>query len=178
MSVDLSQNYFSLFGLEPSFAIDAAQLASRFRALQREHHPDRFAAADDRQKRLAVQQSAFINQAYEALSAPVTRAQYLLQLAGVEAALDSATTSDAGFLMQQMDWREGLMAALESADPLARLEALKAEVAGGFAGLQQQFSQGLQAGEHARCQELVARMQFVQKLLSDIEAREEALWDA
>lgn len=178
MSVDLSQDYFSLFGLAPSYAIDDTQLAARFRELQREYHPDRFASGDERQKRLAVQQSAFINQAFEALTSPVARAQYLLQLAGVEAALDGATTTDAAFLLQQMEWREALMGLAESAAPLPRLEALKAEVESSFCALQQQFDQQLRAGELAQCQALVARLQFVQKLLSDIESREEALWDA
>lgn len=178
MSFDPAQNHFALFGLPPAFDLDPAQLGERFRELQRAHHPDRFAAADERQQHLAVQRSAHINQAYEVLSSPVERARYLLQLKGVDAGSGSATTSDGAFLMQQMEWREAMMELGAGPEALARLERLKAEVERVYAGLQREFVALLQAQDWPRAHDAVLRMQFVQKMLASIDTREEALWDA
>ena len=53
--------------------------------LQGEVHPDRYAAAGETEQRLALQSSARVNEAYQALKDPVARAQYLLSLHGVDA---------------------------------------------------------------------------------------------
>ena len=61
--MDLSTNYFALFGLPVDFALDAAALAPRWRELQREYHPDRHAGQDAAAQRQAEQLSAHINTA-------------------------------------------------------------------------------------------------------------------
>jgi molecular chaperone HscB len=81
--LNLSQNYFDLFGLDVGFSIDRAALDTAFRELQKEYHPDRFAHKSDAEQRKAVQNSAYLNTAYDALKSPLSRAQYLLSLQGV-----------------------------------------------------------------------------------------------
>src|SRR6266850_1820053 len=49
--MNLHQNHFELFGLPARFAVDAAALEARYRELQREVHPDRFAAAPESERR-------------------------------------------------------------------------------------------------------------------------------
>ena len=71
--IDFSRNYFDLFGLAPAFRFDSAVLDRAFRELQTEVHPDRFAGGSDAQKRLALQSSARVNEAYRALKEPVRR---------------------------------------------------------------------------------------------------------
>ena len=82
--IDFSRNYFDLFGLAPAFRFDNAVLDRAFRELQTEVHPDRFAGGSDAQKRLALQSSARVNEAYRALKDPVRRAQYILRLHDIE----------------------------------------------------------------------------------------------
>ena len=41
--MDIRDNYFVLFGLAIGFPLDNAALAGRYRELQRQYHPDRFA---------------------------------------------------------------------------------------------------------------------------------------
>ena len=55
-SVDMQQDYFSLFGLQPSCEIDLVDLAARYRQLQQAVHPDRFMRECDRSQRLTQQQ--------------------------------------------------------------------------------------------------------------------------
>src|SRR5438046_1781371 len=65
--IDFSQNYFALFGLLPRYRFDPEKLDAAYRALQRAVHPDRYAAGDDAERRLALQSSARVNEAYRAL---------------------------------------------------------------------------------------------------------------
>lgn len=58
---EFQRNYFELFDLPKSFAVDQVELGRRYRKAQRETHPDRFARASAHEQRLAVQYSALIN---------------------------------------------------------------------------------------------------------------------
>ena len=55
-------------------------LDARWKELQREAHPDRFAAHGAAAQRLAMQWSVRINEAYQRLKDPLKRAAYLCEL--------------------------------------------------------------------------------------------------
>jgi molecular chaperone HscB len=105
---NLDQSYFELFESEESFFVDNLCLDSRFRELQNEFHPDRFAGGTDRQKRASLQFSSFLNEAYQALKHPLPRALYLLQLKGIDVENYARHNTDPSFLMQQIEMREKL----------------------------------------------------------------------
>ena len=107
--------HFALFELQPSFNLDLDQLATRYRELARGVHPDRFADASEREQRLALEQSASLNEAYQTLKSPPKRARYLLALNGGELPLE-VTVHDPEFLLQQMELREELEDLQDSAD--------------------------------------------------------------
>ena len=121
MQVDFSRNHFELFGLPVAFEIDLDVLTQRYRELQRAVHPDKFANAGDRERRLSVQQAAHINEAYRTLRDILPRARYLLEVHQVAINDQSNTVMDPEFLMQQMELRERLEAVRETADPHAAL---------------------------------------------------------
>jgi len=75
-------DYFSLLGLLRAYTIDAKKLNSAFYAIARGVHPDRFGGAAEEVRSLATRLSAELNQAFDVLSDPVRRADYLLELAG------------------------------------------------------------------------------------------------
>ena len=104
----LSSSDFALFGVAPRFSQDRAVLDARWKELQREAHPDRFAAQDPATQRLAMQWSVRINEAYQRLKDPLRRAAYLCELAGAPINAHDNTAMPADFLMQQMAWREAL----------------------------------------------------------------------
>ena len=81
-------------------------LDAAYRALQTQVHPDRFAGGTDSERRLALQSSARVNEAYRALKDPVQRAQYLLRLHGVESVGETDTQLPLEFLEQQLERRE------------------------------------------------------------------------
>ena len=121
--MDLSQNHFELFGLPPCFRLDLARLDSRYRELQREVHPDRFAAAPPSEQRVSMQLSTRVNEAYRTLRSPLGRAGYLLQLQGFDPEFETNTAMPAGFLGAQLEQREALEEAVEAGDA-RRLAAL------------------------------------------------------
>jgi len=108
---DPRRDHFSLFDLPPRFLIDEAALDDAYRRVQSQVHPDRFAAAGPAEKRAAMQWAARANEAYRTLRSPTARAAYLCESNGQAIDAESNTTMPAGFLMQQMTWREELDAA-------------------------------------------------------------------
>ncbi len=96
-------NHFDLFQMPARFAIDAAQLDAAYRELQGRVHPDKFAAASDAEKRVAMQWATRANEAYKTLKNPLHRAAYLCELHGVDLGIESNTTMPPAFLVQQME---------------------------------------------------------------------------
>ncbi len=176
--IDLSSNHFELFGLPVGFVIDAQALAERYRELQRVVHPDRFASGSDQEQRLALQQATRVNEAYETLRDPLRRAQYLLELHGMAHDGETATTRDAGFLMQQMELREALAGVRDADDPEAELDVLMRDIRQMIdrevAQLAVQFEEATPESLDA-AREAVSRMQFLNKLYNEAEALEAEL---
>ena len=174
--MSLQQTYFEIFGLHPTFHVDAVALSARYRELQREFHPDKYAAKSEREQMLAMQYAAQINEAHNTLRHPVLRAGYLLKLAGVEVSPEQ-TTSDAEFLMQQMMLRERLEDVRDAADPAAALDELGEEVRGLFATEQRQFAEVFAAGDLDAGKDSLLKLQFLSKLQQQVEELEEDLLD-
>jgi len=127
----LQSNDYELFGLTPQFALDRAALDTRWKDLQREAHPDKFAAQGAAAQRVAMQWSVRINEAYQRLKDPLKRAAYLCELHGAAVNAENNTSMPTAFLMQQMAWREALddCKVLKDANAqIASLEALLEEV--------------------------------------------------
>ena len=99
-------NYFSSFDLDPSFSIDVAVLEQRYEQLMTICHPDRFAAAPAFEQRAAAKRAADVNEAFNVLKQPVSRAGHLLQLAGVDLPALERQPADPEFLFEQMMLRE------------------------------------------------------------------------
>jgi molecular chaperone HscB len=168
--IDFSQDYFALFGLPMRYRFDAARLDAAYRALQSQVHPDRFAAAGEAERRLALQSSARVNEAYRALKDPVGRAQYLLSLQGIDATSETDTALPLDFLERQLERREAVDEARVAGDP-ERLDVLLAEVRAEIGALEAALAETLDAKkswDSARAS--VRELQFLSKLAADIDA--------
>ncbi len=177
MQSALGKNHFELFELPPAFEVEQETLALRYRELQRAFHPDRFANASEQEKRLSVQQAAQINEAFQVLKSPLSRARYLLEINGLPLD-DSNTQMDSDFLMEQMALREALVDVRGKAAPFDALNRVRDDIESRerelIQSLQQLFADGSQeALESAR--ETVRKMQFMQRLLSEVDELEETL---
>ncbi len=175
--LDFKQNYFQLFGLAPSFSLDASSLAERYRHLQRDLHPDRFASAPAHERRLAIQYSALVNEAYSTLKKPLSRAEYLLQLAGMERQAIGAQQVDGGFLIEQMELREKLESLPGLVEPEPVLEHLVAEIGADFLAHQAEFESAYEANNLPAAASACVKMQYLDKLLQEAEQAESDLLD-
>ena len=168
--IDFSQNHFALFGLAPTYRLDAQQLDAAYRRLQNEVHPDRHAAAGESDRRLALQASARVNEAYRALKNPVDRAQYLLSLHGIDAMSETDTSLPPEFLEQQLERREAVSDASLGGDPRA-LEQLLAQVRAEMGALERALQSELDAAQPlTAARSTVRKLKFLSKLASDIES--------
>jgi len=164
-----TRNHFELLGIAPSFALEPSVLESRYRELQGRVHPDRFAAAPEAERRLAMQWATRANEAYRTLKDPVARARYLLSLKGFDTDEETDTSMPADFLMQQMEWREGVAEARAARDA-ARLESLRAGIGGERAEMLRQLERAIDRDSNygAGCS-LVRKLRFLDKLDEEIE---------
>ena len=106
--MNLQANDFELFGLAQKFSQDRTAIDTRWKELQREAHPDKFAAQGVAAQRIAMQWSVRINEAYQRLRDPLKRASYLCELNGAHVNAENNTAMPTSFLMQQIEWREAL----------------------------------------------------------------------
>ena len=104
----MSINFFTLLQLPEAFVIDLETLHQNYQSIQKDIHPDRFATFDDEAKLESNKKTAQVNDAYQTLKSPIRRAEYLLQLKGINIHDEKYTAVPQDFLMQQMDWREEL----------------------------------------------------------------------
>ncbi len=161
------ENHFALFQMTPSFAIDAAQLDAAYREMQGRVHPDRFAAATDVEKRVAMQWATRANEAYQTLKNPLKRATYLCELNGVDLGIESNTAMAPAFLMQQMTWREALEDARHAKD-LAALEGLDAELRTARQQQLDEIASLLAGGDYPAAGERVRQLMFVEKFGEEV----------
>jgi len=167
--IDFSQDYFALFSLPQRYRFDPDQLDLAYRALQREIHPDRYAAGDEVERRLALQSSARVNEAYRALKDPVGRAQYLLSLRGIDALAERDTALPGEFLERELERREAVAEAHAGGDA-ARLDALLEQVRSDAAVLESSLGDRLDAEAWGAARDAVRELRFLSKVAGDIEA--------
>ena len=168
----LDDDDFTLFGLTPRFGIDRQEVDARWRALQAQVHPDRFAAEGGSAQRQAMQWAVRVNEAHRRLRDPLARAAYLCELRGARVDAERHTAMPAPFLMQQMAWRE----ALEEAGSPAEVETLDLEVGRQEKALQAELTRHLDESlDLEAAVGAVRSLMFLGRFRADIQRRMEAL---
>jgi molecular chaperone HscB len=168
MTPDFTRNHFELLGLPAVFAIDPARLDQRYRELQGRVHPDRFAAASEAERRVAMQWATRANEAYRTLRDPLARARYLLSLKGYDTGEESNTAMPPDFLMQQMEWREAAVEARAERDHEA-LARLRAELDDARGEMLESLARALDAANYDAGCSLVRKLRFLEKLDEEID---------
>jgi len=168
----LDSDDFELFGIERRFALDRAALDVRWRALQAEVHPDRFASEGAAAQRVAMQWAVRVNEAYQRLKDPIKRAAYLCELHGARIEAENNTAMPTEFLMQQLEWREGL----DEAHGVAEVESIADEVQAHRRAALDRVQQTLDvARDFAQAAQQVRALMFIERFAHDIDRRLEAL---
>ncbi len=167
--MDLTADFFSLFELPKTFRLNVSELDSRFRDVQAQVHPDRFAHASESERRMSMQWATRANEAYQTLKKPLERARYLLELAGHDIQAESNTAMPLDFLVEQMEWREAVMEARIGGDhhELERLYLrLRGDMDAHYAAIGELLDD---SHDYAQATDQVRRLMFLDKLLHEID---------
>lgn len=170
--MNLQSTDFELFGLAPCFEQNRAAVDARWKDLQREIHPDKFAAQGAAAQRVAMQWSVRVNEAYQRLKDPLKRAAYLCELNGSPINAENNTAMASEFLMQQMAWRE----ALDDAQSVADLDELMAQVTEARRDTLQRCGQLLdQQRDYEMAVQQVRALMFIERFSRDVENRQDRM---
>ena len=161
-------DHFTRLGLRRDFGIDEKELDRRYFAAQRQLHPDRFATRSARERAISQSQAVALNEAYETLKTPLTRAQYMLKLNGIDVNPDGCqTVNDPALLMEQMERREALAEAETQAAVAAIMAATQAEFDATLKSVAAAFArEDLDRASHD-----ITRLKYLGKLLEDAKAK-------
>ncbi len=173
-----TQTHFELFELPVSFEIDLQDLSLRYRELQRAVHPDRFVNSSDYEKRLSVEKAALINDAYQILKSPQSRARYMLELQSVSFDDEKDMALDPAFLMEQIELREALSELSQTPDPLSSLNKIMLDIKNRINIVLSSLKEGLANKQlddiqKRNLKQLIHKMQFLNKLQQEAEYQEE-----
>lgn len=173
--MNFNDDHYALFELRRTFRLDIPLLDRRYREVQAQVHPDKFAQAGDAERRLSLQWATRTNEAYQTLKNPLSRAQYLLRIAGHDVGAENNTAMPKEFLMEQMEWREAVAE--------ARLGREQGELENLLLGLKQQATDHYEQlavllddqHDYPSAADLVRRLMFLEKLLFEIDDAMDAL---
>ncbi len=121
----LPSDYFTVFGIERTLALDLPELQRQFYVLSKQFHPDRFARASASEQQRALDFTSLLNDAWRVLRDPVSRAEYLLKLEGMEPG-DSRTNPPPPELLEEVFELNMALEELRSGDAQARDQILDA----------------------------------------------------
>lgn len=126
-------NYFSLYEIPESFSPDTVLVKKKFYELSKRFHPDFYVNESEEKQAEILELSTVNNKAYQVLSNPLKRIEYILGMHGMIAEGDKYVLPQ-NFLMEMMDVNEALMD-LQMEPDQARLMQVKGEVDHFEAGL-------------------------------------------
>jgi molecular chaperone HscB len=169
MSPEPVVNFFELFDVPATFAIDARRLDRAYRQLQARVHPDRHAAAGNAEQLHAARWAMLANEAYHTLRDAVGRACHLLRLHGIDALDPARAPVPSAFLVEQMEWRERIDDA-RGLRSTAALDRLGKELADATEALERALARLLDgARDYAKAAETVGKLRFLGRLREDVE---------
>ena len=123
-----SLNYFELYELPVVFQVDDALVKKKFYELSKRYHPDFYVNEPEEKQQEILELSTLNNKAYQVLSNPIKRIEYVLQLNNLMAEGDKYQLPQ-DFLMDMMEVNEALMEQEFDQDALA-LETIHNQVNG------------------------------------------------
>ncbi|MBO1529967.1 Fe-S protein assembly co-chaperone HscB [Psychrobacter sp. F1192] len=166
-------NFFALFEQPAQFDVDQVRLEQQLRLLQKRYHPDNLAVDETKgvtsalqAKQQSEQASALINQAYQTLSTPDSRASYLLQLADQAQNLEHSI-ADLDFLEDAMQMRIDLDEAIEDKDR-ATLQQLHPQITARLTKQSERFSLAYQDEDWKTAIDATQKLKFLVKLDADV----------
>ncbi|MDB5031167.1 Fe-S protein assembly co-chaperone HscB [Mucilaginibacter sp.] len=159
-------NYFDFYAIPESFNPDQAFLKKKFYELSKQYHPDFYANEDEAKQQEILELSTLNNKAYQTLSNPNKRLEYILRLH--ELVFEGAKPQlPADFLMEMMDINERLMEvdnAAELGHITAEVLAVESDIDEGLSALTNDYEQLDDTAKESRLND-IANIYYRQKYL-------------
>jgi molecular chaperone HscB len=156
-------NYFELLGLAPGFELNLKTLEQTYFAAQRATHPDRFVGKGEAERVAAIARSQLVNDAYETLKNPLTRAEHLLEMQGLDPLADDAPVAPE-ILAEMMDLRERIF---DNGSNGAVLAAMVTEIKA-LAGVnEKELAEAFAQAHYARALHETIRLQYLGKAMEE-----------
>ena len=111
-------DYYAVFELPRTLTIDTEELQKRFYSRTRQWHPDRFGAARAEEQARANEMSSALNDGYRVLRDPLSRAEYLLSLEGMDISRERSSNVPPELLEEVFELNEMLEDAHSNEDEL------------------------------------------------------------
>lgn len=162
-------DFFALFEQPVQFEVNQDSLDRHLRLLQKRYHPDNVAKnlTDTAQvQQQSEQTSALVNQAYQTLSAPDSRASYLLDMADQGQNLEHSI-ADLDFLEDAMQMRIDLDEAIEDKDRVT-LQQLHPQIVERLDKQSNRFSTAYQSQDWQTAIDATQKLKFLVKLNADV----------
>lgn len=174
-------SHFERLGIARRYHLDEAELERRYHERSKRYHPDRHALADGPTRVKNALATAELNQAYRTLRDPVSRAEYLLRLHGIDVAEEKSGGRPVApaFLMEIMELREAFAEA-RAANDEAAVQALGSDVRGRRDEAMARVGAGflaVEAGEPARLPDIaeaLVALRYFHRFLTELAAHDEA----
>ena len=171
-----STDYFAILGLPQSCKLDRWELDSRYHKLQAQWHPDRFINESEPERKLAMQQTSLVNDAYRVLKQPLQRAEHLLELKDESADSHPARKLESAFLLEQLELREQMEQLSEARDDAA-FSKLKSETTQALQQQWQVFEAEVQQQDWCTARLSLQKLQFLHKLQDELNHLEDRWLD-
>jgi molecular chaperone HscB len=173
-------DHFETLGVARTFRLDETALETRYRELSRLLHPDRHAAGGPTARRLALEKTIAVNDAYRALKDPARRAGYLLQLHGIDLGEGGAHGAGKylppGFLMEVMELREAFDEA-RSGKRTADVEKLAANARGDRQRALDAMGAAFDRNDHEEAARQLAVLRYYDRFLGEVRAWEDEAFE-
>lgn len=162
-------NFFALFEQPVQFDVVQDSLDQRLRLLQKRYHPDNVAkdvTNTAKAQQQSEQASALINQGYQTLSAPDSRASYLLDMASQAQNLEHSI-ADLDFLEDAMEMRMDLDDAIGDKD-IATLKQLHPQITERLTKQSESFKGAYETQDWQTAIDATQKLKFLVKLNADV----------
>lgn len=168
-----ARTHFELLGLPRQMNQDRPAIDRAFREASKKTHPDRLRPTNALERRLAVEHTARLNEAYRTIKDPQARAEYLLSLEGVNIGGETARTRDSALLMQMLEEQE----AIDGAKDADTLETQRAGVVERRAALMGGLERYFDAGEGTQhdVSQALDELRYLRRLVDRIDAKLEEM---
>lgn len=156
-------NYFELLGLTPSFTLNLKALEQAYFTAQRATHPDRFVGKGEAERVAAISRSQLVNDAYDTLKNPLTRAEHLLEMQSIHALADDAVVPPA-ILAEMMELRERIF---DNGDNGAVLAGVVSEIKALAAANEKELALAFDVADYKRATYETIRLQYLGKAMEE-----------